>query len=146
MALAKQGDTVMVNYKGSLNDGTVFADTEQKGPLEFTIGEGQIMSAFEDAVIGMEKGESKTTVVPAVQAFGSYSEELLMDVGRDQFPENIVPEVGNVLTLGRSDGSTMDVIVARVDEESVTLDANHPLAGQDLILDIELVEVVEQAL
>ncbi len=141
MSSARRGDIVTVHYTGSLSDGTVFDSSAESDPLMFTIGEGHVIVGFEEAVIGMEKGESKTTTLPAAEAFGLYKEELLVEVGRDMFPEHLVPEVGKPLTLQGSDGSTMEVIVADVAESSVTLDANHPLAGEDVVLDIELVEI-----
>lgn len=143
MPLAKRGDTVSVHYTGSLSDGTVFDSSSENQPLMFTIGEGQVIFGFEEAVIGMAKGETKTTTLAAEDAFGSYKEELLVEVGRDIFPDHLIPEVGKPLTLRGSDGNTAEVIVADVGESSVTLDANHPLAGEDVVLDIELIEILD---
>jgi peptidylprolyl isomerase len=143
MPLAKRGDTVSVHYTGSLSDGTVFDSSAENQPLMFTIGEGQVIFGFEEAVIGMAKGESKTTTLAAEDAFGPYKEELLVEVGRDMFSDHLVPEVGKPLTLRGSDGNTAEVIVADVGEASVTLDANHPLAGEDVVLDIELIEILD---
>ena len=140
-AQAKDGDTVKVHYTGKLEDGTVFDTSIERDPLQFTIGEGQLIPGFEQAVVGMSPGESKTVEIPADEAYGPYREELVMVVDRDQLPEDLQPEVGQQLQIRQPDGQTILVKVIDVSESSVTLDANHPLAGKDLTFDIELVEV-----
>ena len=142
MAQAKHGDTVKVHYTGKLEDGTVFDTSINRDPLQFTIGEGQIIPGFEQAVVGMNPGESKTTKVPADKAYGSHHKEEVLVVDRNQFPVDLKPEIGQKLQIRRTDGQTIVVTVTDVSESSVTLDANHPLAGKDLTFDIQLVELV----
>jgi len=141
MAEAKQGDTVKVHYTGKFEDGTVFDSSTDRDPLQFTIGEGQIIPGFEQAVIGMNPGESKTVDVPSEKAYGPHREELVMEVDRAKFPEHIKPEVGQQLQIPQAQGQAIIVTVTNISESSVTLDANHPLAGKDLTFDIELVEI-----
>ncbi|RJQ53167.1 MAG: peptidylprolyl isomerase [Actinobacteria bacterium] len=141
MEQAKQGSVVKVHYTGKLKDGTVF-DTSQEGtPLSFRLGEGQIIPGFEKAVEGMQPGQTKTTTIPVDEAYGPYREDLRLRVKRDQFPPNLQPEVGQHLQVSLDNGETLDVTVSEVGGETVTLDANHPLAGKDLVFDIQLLEV-----
>jgi len=142
MAQAKHGDTVKVHYTGRLEDGTVFATSAEREPLEFTIGESEIMSGFEEAVIGMIPEESKTTTIPSDKAYGPHHEEMVVEIEKDQFPPNINPQVGQQLQLSQASGQTLVVCVTDVSESTVTLDANHPLAGKDLTFEIRLVDVV----
>jgi peptidylprolyl isomerase len=142
MAQAKHGDTVKVQYTGKLEDGTVFDTSIDRDPLQFTVGEGQLIPGFEQAVAGMNPGESKTTKVPADKAYGPHRKEMAHAVDRNQFPAHLKPEVGQRLQLRQADGRTMVVTVTDVSESSVTLDANHPLAGEDLTFDIRLIEIV----
>ena len=142
MAQAKHGDTVKVHYTGKLEDGTVFDTSINRDPLQFTIGEGQIIPGFEQAVVGMNPGESKTTKVPADKAYGPHHKEMVLVVDRNQFPVDLKPEVGQKLQIRRTDGQTTVVTVTAVSGSSVTLDANHPLAGKDLTFDIQLIELV----
>ena len=142
MAQAKHGDTVKVHYTGKLEDGTVFDTSINRDPLQFTIGEGQIIPGFEQAVVGMNPGESKTTKVPADKAYGPHYKERVLAADRNQFPVDLKPEVGQKLQIRRTDGQTSEVTVTDVSESSVTLDANHPLAGKDLTFDIQLIEIV----
>ncbi|RXE55146.1 peptidylprolyl isomerase [Methanoculleus taiwanensis] len=141
MAQAKEGDTVKVHYTGKLQDGTVFDSSDERAPIEFTIGEGQVISGFEQAVVGMEPGETKTTTVPAEEAYGPHRDEMLLEVDREQFPEDVQPETGQQLQISQPDGRTFFVTVSDISESSVVLDANHPLAGKDLTFEIRLVEV-----
>jgi len=141
MAQAKNGDTVKVNYTGKLDDGSVFDASGDSGPLEFRIGEGKIISGFENAVVGMHPQESKTVRVPADEAYGPHRDELVAEVDRGQLPEDIKPEVGQYLTLRQPDNRNILVEITAVSDEKITLDANHPLAGKDLTFDIELVEI-----
>jgi peptidylprolyl isomerase len=142
MTQAKQGDTVRVHFTGKLNDGTVFGTSADRDPLQFTIGKGRILEGFQQAVVGMNAGESKTTKIPAEEAYGAHDEEMVLVVDRKQIPEDIEPEVGDELTIRQPDGETFLVTVAEVSDSGVTLDANHPLAGEDLTFDIQLVEIV----
>jgi peptidylprolyl isomerase len=141
MAQAKSGDKVKVHYTGKFDDGTVFDSSENRPPLEFQIGLGQVIPGFEKGVMGMESGDKKTIVIPPEQAYGNIREELVADVKKDQFPENINPAVGLRLQLDQPDGSKLNVTVTGIKEDMVTLDANHPLAGKTLTFDIEMVEI-----
>ncbi len=142
MAQAKLGDIVKVHYTGKLEDGTVFDTSADRDPLQFKIGEGQIIPGFEQAVVGMNPGESKTIKVPRDEAYGPRREELVAVVDRNQLPAGFIPEVGQQLQSRQPDGQTIVVTVIDVSESSVTVDANHPLAGKDLTFDIQLVEIV----
>lgn len=142
MGQAKHGDTVKVHYTGKFEDGTVFDTSNNRDPLEFTIGEKQVIPGFEQAVVGMSPGESKTTQVPAERAYGEHRKEMVAVIGRNRFPEKLDPKVGQQLQIRQQDGLTTLVTVTDVSESTVTFDANHPLAGKDLTFDIQLVEVV----
>lgn len=143
MSKATSGDTVRVHYKGTLSEGEEFDSSEGKDPLEFTLGESQVIPGFEKTVEGMEEGESTTTTVPAEEGYGEPREDLRLEMPRDQFPEGVEPEVGQELGLEQPDGRTVPVRVVGVADDEVTLDANHPLAGEELTFEIELVEIVE---
>jgi len=142
MAKAKNGDTVKVHYTGKLEDGTVFDSSGSREPLEFTIGEGTVIPGFEQAVVGMSPGDSKSEKIPADQAFGPYREELVVDIDRERIPEGVDPKVGKRLRVQKTDGRITEVLVTGITESKVTLDANHPLAQNDLIFDIELLEIL----
>jgi FKBP-type peptidyl-prolyl cis-trans isomerase 2 len=139
---AKSGDTVKVHYTGKLSDDTVFDSSANQDPLEFTIGAGQIIPGFEQAVVGMQPGESRTTSIPTEQAYGPHQDELLIAVERSQFPADMIPEVGHQIQIRLADGQTAVATIADVSDSEVTLDANHPLAGEDLTFEIELMEIV----
>lgn len=141
MGEAKQGDKVKVHYSGSLQDGTVFDTSQGRPPLEFTIGEGEVIPGFEAAVVGMEPGDSKTVTVEPPEGYGERSRDLMVEVERARFPADIEVEVGRQIQIQQTDGSPRVATIARVDQASVTLDVNHPLAGKDLTFDIELVEI-----
>ncbi|HPQ14804.1 MAG TPA: peptidylprolyl isomerase, partial [Bryobacteraceae bacterium] len=139
---AKRGDTVRVHYTGSLEDGTVF-DTSRGGePLEFTIGAGEIIPGFEEAVIGMTPGESKRKLVPAKDAYGLARPERTVQVDRDMIPGELQLFVGQELEIEDQHGRVTNVVVKELTDKTVTLDGNHPLAGKDLQFQIELVEIV----
>jgi peptidylprolyl isomerase len=138
---AKRGDTVKVHYTGKLDDGTVFDSSVNQEPLEFTIGTGGIIPGFENAVLGMSPGDSKTEHIPADQAYGPYVEEMVVTVDRQQLPAGVQPEVGQQFQIQQSPDQIIPVIVTDVSDSKVTLDANHPLAGEDLTFDIQLVEI-----
>ena len=141
MAQAKNNDIVKVHYTGKLNDGTVFDSSKERDPLRFQLGQGQIIPGFEQAVIGMSPGESKSINIPSEQAYGQRREELIQEVPRQQLPNDMEFKVGQRLQLGQDKEQQMIVEVTDVSESSITLDANHPLAGEELLFDIELVEI-----
>ena len=141
MAQAKTGDRVKVHYTGKLDDGMVFDSSIDREPLEFTIGEGQLISDFEQAVIDMNPGESKTIKIAYDNAYGPHREEMLMVVDRSQFPEGLEPKIDQKLLVRDPNGGDSVVTVVDVTEANVTLDANHPLAGKDLMFEIQLTEI-----
>jgi peptidylprolyl isomerase len=141
MTQAKLGDRVKVHYTGSLADGTVFDSSSDGDPLEFTIGEHEIIPGFETAVIGMQPGESKRARIAADQAYGPRRADMVETVERSRLPGQLEPEVGQRLVARQPDGGELLLTVAAVSASSVTLDANHPLAGEDLTFDIELLAV-----
>ncbi len=138
---AKANDTVKVHYKGTLSSGEVFDSSEGRDPLEFKLGAGQIIPGFEKGVMGMEANESKTINIPVAEAYGERREELVQEVPKTQLPQEIKPEVGMQLTSQSPDGQQIPLVVTEVKDESILVDANHPLAGQDLTFEITLVEV-----
>ncbi|HEU5209678.1 MAG TPA: peptidylprolyl isomerase [Longimicrobiales bacterium] len=141
MAQVQSGDTVRVHYTGTLDDGTVFDSSKGRDPIEFTVGGGQVIAGFDAAVSGMAEGESKKVTIPAAQAYGERRDELMLQVDRSQFPADVEPQVGQQFQMSQGEQNFV-VNVAAVDGEQVTLDANHPLAGQDLTFELELVDVV----
>lgn len=143
MAQAKDGDRVKVHYTGRLDDGTVFDSSMITDPLEFTVGEREVVEGFEEAVVGMSPGESRTVGIPPEKAYGHHRDDLIVMVGREKFPADIEPVVGKQVELRRrEDGETFPVTVTDVSESTVTLDANHYLAGKELTFDIRLVEIL----
>jgi len=141
MTQAKRGDTVHVHYRGTLDDGTEFDSSAGSDPIVFTIGAGQVIPGFESAVEGMSTGDRKTERIEAENAYGGHRDELVFTVAREQMPEGADIEVGDMLRVGFPDGSSAAVQVAAVDDQSVTLDANHPLAGKNLTFELELVSI-----
>jgi peptidylprolyl isomerase len=142
MAQAKQGDTVQVYYIGKLLNSDIFDTVTKRNFVQFTIGAGQIFPGFEEAVVGMKPGESKTITVAADKAYGPYRNEMVHVVDRNQLPADLKPEVGQQLEIRQEDGETNTARITDISESTVTLDANHPLAGQDLVFDIELAEIL----
>lgn len=142
MPEAKVNDTVRIHYTGSLDDGTTFDSSKGNDPLEFTLGAGQVIPGFENAVEGMSVGETKSVHIPKEQAYGERREDLILNVDHNQFPEGVTPQVGQQFELRTQSGKAIPAMVARVSDDSITLDANHPLAGQDLNFELELVEIV----
>ncbi|MBW2091070.1 MAG: peptidylprolyl isomerase [Deltaproteobacteria bacterium] len=138
---AENGDAVKVHYTGRLEDQTVFDSSENREPLEFEIGSGQVIPGFENGIIGMAVGDQKTIIIPAEEAYGPRREELVVEVPKSNFPEHIIPEIGQRLQLRQANNNLIDVIVTKINEEEITLDANHPLAGKTLIFDTELVAI-----
>jgi peptidylprolyl isomerase len=141
MTQAKNGTQVSVHYKGTLNDGSVFDESNPERPLEFTVGGGQVIPGFDKAVEGMNVGDSKTVTLEADQAYGQHRDELVMKVDRGRVPKELDIEVGQRYQMEKESGEKFKVTVTEVTESSVTLDANHPLAGQDLTFEIKLVDV-----
>jgi len=142
MTQAKSGDTVKVHYTGTLEDGDEFDSSAGREPLEFTLGSGQVIAGFDNAVDGMAAGESKTVTIPPDEAYGDRHEQLVQQVPRTSLPDDMTPEVGMQLQSQSPDGQIMNLIISEVAEESITVDANHPLAGQALTFAFELVEIL----
>jgi len=142
MAQAENGNTVKVHYTGRFEDGTMFDSSSNSGPLQFVIGEGRVIPGFEQAVVGMSPGESKSTTIPPQKAYGPHHEQMVQVIDRKQVPPDLKLGVGQQLEVRRQDGQKAMVMVTDVSESTVTLDANHPLAGKDLTFDIQLVEIV----
>jgi len=139
---ARNGDVVQVDYTGKLADGTVFDSSAERGPLEFTLGAGQMIPGFEKAVFGMKVGEKKTVTIPVDEAYGPRRDDLVVEVPREKLPSDMTPEVGQQLGIKQPDGRTAIVTITNVsDNNTVTIDANHPLAGKDLTFEIELVKI-----
>ncbi|SLN52677.1 FKBP-type peptidyl-prolyl cis-trans isomerase SlyD [Roseivivax jejudonensis] len=141
MSEVKAGDTVLIHYTGTLNDGSTFDSSAGRDPLEFTVGSGQIIPGLDKALPGMNVGDKKSVAVAADEAYGQRNPEALQQVPRTEIPDHIPLDPGTQLQVQTPNGQTVPVVVADVTEEQVTLDANHPLAGQDLTFDIELVEI-----
>jgi peptidylprolyl isomerase len=141
MSKAKTGDTVQVHYTGKLDDGTKFDSSAGQDPLEFSIGAGNVIPGFESAVEGMAVGESKSIKIDAHDAYGPRHDQLVQEVPREQLPEDMQPEVGMQLQAQGEDGQTMRFVISDVSDETITVDGNHPLAGQSLNFDIELVAI-----
>lgn len=144
MSKAQSGDTVKVHYKGTLSDGQLFDSSEGREPLQFLLGSGQVIKGFDDGVTGMLIGEKKTIQIPSDEAYGPLDEDLLIKFDRSQIPAEIPLELGITLNMHQEGtGQVMPVIVREVREDVVILDANHPLAGQDLTFELELVAINE---
>ena len=141
MAEAKQGDQVKVHYTGKLTDGTVFDSSVEREPMPVTIGSEQTLPDLEQALIGMSPGESKTITIGADRAFGPHREDLVANISSDQIAPGLEPEVGQRLEATQGEGKKAVVTVTDVNESGITVDANHPLAGEDLTFDLELVEI-----
>lgn len=138
---AKSGDTVAVHYTGRLENGTVFDTSREGEPIEFQLGSGTVIEGFEEAVTGMEVGEQREVRIAAEDAYGQRREELRVDVARDQLPDGIEPEVGQMLAVQVTPDQQAVARITNVQDDSVTLDLNHPLAGEALVFDIELVGI-----
>ncbi|MFC1991316.1 peptidylprolyl isomerase [Chloroflexota bacterium] len=141
MTEAENGNIVQVHYTGKLEDGTVFDSSAGREPLQFTLGAGQMIPGFDKAVPGMKVGESKTVTIPAEDAYGPSRDDMIMEFPREQLPPEINPEVGQQLQMTQSDGRAVNVTITEVSETTMTIDANHFLAGKDLVFDIELVSI-----
>ena len=141
MSQAKNGDKVSVHYKGTLADETLFDSSEGRDPLEFTLGSGQVIPGFDSAVSGLSIGESVKVDIPAAEAYGERNAQLIQVMERKMLPPDIEPEVGQEYMAMSQTGQQVTVVVVDVSDDSVTLDANHPLAGKDLTFEIELVKI-----
>ena len=141
MQQVKNGDTVRVHYHGKLTDGTTFDSSEGREPLEFSVGGGQVIKGFDDALVDMKVGEKKTVNIPVDQAYGVHNDDMMMEYPLSEFPPDMHPAVGMELHMSDNQGNVFPVVIAEVLENSVVLDANHPLAGQDLVFEIELVSI-----
>lgn len=141
MQEAKKGDNVQVHYTGKLNDGSIFDSSTGREPLAFTVGAGQMIPGFDKAVHGMKVGDKQTVTIPFMEAYGERREEMVIHVPAEQVPADMKPQVGDRLAVNQPDGQQIPVMVTSVTDEHVTLDANHELAGKDLIFDIELVQI-----
>lgn len=142
MQQVKSGDKVKVHYHGKLRSGETFDSSQGREPLEFTVGSGQVIKGFDQGVMGMQVGDKRTVEIAVQDAYGAKQDEMIIEFPRNQFPPDMKPEAGMQLMMNNGAGQSFPVTVTEVKEESVILDANHPLAGQDLIFDIELVEIV----
>ena len=141
MQQVKNGDTVRVHYHGKLTNGSTFDSSEGREPLEFTVGEGQVIKGFDDALVNMTVGEKKTVNIPVDQAYGQRNEDMMMEYPKTEFPADMKPEPGMQLHMSDNTGNVFPVVITEVQDEVVILDANHPLAGEDLIFDLELVSI-----
>jgi len=142
MQQAKKGDTVKVHYHGKLTSGETFDTSSGREPLEFEVGSGSVIKGFDEGVAGMEVGEKRTINIPVEEAYGPRSEDMLIEFPKDRFPQDMEIEQGVQLMMSNGSGQNIPVIVTEIKESSVILDANHPLAGEDLVFDIELVEII----
>jgi len=141
MTVAKKGDKVKINYTGKLEDGSVFDSSEGHDPLEFTLGGGEVIVGFDEAVSGMAPGEKKDVLIPVDKAYGPRNEEMVISAPREHIPADIKPEVGQKMQMGGPNGEVILVSVVEVTDTEVKLDANPPLAGLDLAFEIELLEI-----
>ncbi|MDE2518539.1 MAG: peptidylprolyl isomerase [Methanocorpusculum sp.] len=138
------GNTIRVHYTGTLTDGTQFDSSEGRDPLEFVVGSGMVIPGFDNGVIGMEIGETRTIEIPAKDAYGEKSDEMIVVIPRGEFGEGFTAEIGEQLLIQLGDGNQIPVTITQIDEETVTLDANHKLAGKDLIFTVTLVEIAAE--
>jgi peptidylprolyl isomerase len=141
MSQAKSGDTVKIHYTGTLDDGTQFDSSQGRDPLEFEVGSGQVIPGFDKAVEGMAVGDSKSVRIEADEAYGPRHEQLVQEVDRSVLPDDLNPETGMALQSNSPDGQVTQFMITAVTDETITVDANHPLSGQALSFDIELVDI-----
>ena len=142
MQHAKKGDTVKVHYQGKLTSGETFDSSSGREPLQFEVGSGSVIKGFDDGVTGMEVGQKKTINIPVDDAYGPRSDDMLIEFPKDRFPQNVEITHGMQLMMSNESGQNIPVVVSEIKGSTVILDANHPLAGEDLVFDIELVEIV----
>ncbi|MET0463985.1 MAG: peptidylprolyl isomerase [Chitinophagaceae bacterium] len=144
MQQVKSGDKVKVHYHGRLTSGETFDKSEGREPLEFEVGSGMVIKGFDDGVTGMTVGEKKTIEIPFLEAYGPKNPEMVIDMPKDRFPADMQVEVGMPLGMSDGQGNQYQVVVTEIKDDAIILDANHPLAGKDLIFDLELVEIEGQ--
>jgi FKBP-type peptidyl-prolyl cis-trans isomerase 2 len=143
MNQVKENNTVKVNYTGKLADGQVFDSSEGKEPIEFTLGQGQLIPGFEKGLIDMKLNEKKTITVTKEEAYGDVNKDLIQEVKKTELPQDMTPEVGMGLVSKSPDGQEMNLMVVEVKDESIVIDGNHPLAGKELVFDLEVLEIKE---
>jgi len=143
MIQVKENNTVKVHYIGKLSDGQIFDSSEGKEPLEFTLGQGKLIPGFEKGLMDMKLNEKKTITVSKEEAYGEPQEGLIQEVQKTQLPPDMTPEVGMGLISKSEDGQEMNLVIVEVKEETIIIDGNHPLAGKDLVFDLEVVEIKE---
>jgi FKBP-type peptidyl-prolyl cis-trans isomerase 2 len=141
MQQVKKGDKIKVHYHGRLENGETFDKSEGRAPLEFEVGSGQVIKGFDDGVTGMAVGDKKTIHIPFMEAYGPANPDMIIEMPNDRFPQDMEVEVGMPLLMSDGQGQQFQVVVTEVKDNAVILDANHPLAGKDLIFDLELVEI-----
>jgi peptidylprolyl isomerase len=139
----QSGNTIKIHYHGRLNDGTVFDSSSGRDPLEFTVGSGSVIKGFDEGVKGMSVGDKKTIEIPFLEAYGAEDPSMIIEFPRNQLPQDLQPEPGMQLTMNNAAGDQFPVVVTEVNSDSIVLNANHPLAGKDLIFDLELVEIAD---
>mgnify|MGYP000368525248 CR=1 FL=1 len=143
MSQVKENDTVKVHYTGKLSNGQVFDSSLEREPLEVTLGQGMLIPGFEKAIVDMKVNDKKTVTIAKEEAYGEVHEQLIQEVKRAELPQDMAPEVGMHLVAKSPEGQEQNLQVIEVKEETVVLDGNHPLAGQDLVFDLEVVEIIE---
>jgi peptidylprolyl isomerase len=139
----QSGNTIKIHYNGRLSDGTTFDSSAGRSPLEFTVGSGSVIKGFDDGVQGMTIGEKKTIEIPFLQAYGPEDPSMIIEFPLDRLPEDLKPEIGMQLNMNNAEGQQFAVTITDITNENIILNANHPLAGKDLIFDLELVEIVD---
>ncbi|MBU8934992.1 MAG: peptidylprolyl isomerase [candidate division Zixibacteria bacterium] len=142
MSFAADGNNIKVHYTGKLEDGTIFDSSKDRDPLEVKLGTNAVIPGFEKGLVGMEVGEKKTITISPEEAYGVRRDDLSMEANKSDFPDDITPEVGLQLAMQRPDGQNMPVTIVKIEDDKITLDANHPLAGKTLIFEVEMMEVV----
>lgn len=141
MSQVKENDTVKVHYTGKLGNGEVFDSSVDREPMEFQVGKGQLIPGFEKGIVNMKVNEKKTIVVPSEEAYGEAREELVQEVPNDRLPPEIKPEVGMGLVSTTPEGQEIQLVVKEVKDDAIVVDGNHPLAGQELTFDVEVIEI-----
>jgi FKBP-type peptidyl-prolyl cis-trans isomerase 2 len=138
----QSGDTIKIHYHGRLSDGSTFDSSAGRSPLEFTVGSGAVIKGFDDGVQGMNVGEKKTIEIPFAEAYGPEDPTMIIEFPVERLPADLNPEIGMQLNMNNSSGEQFPVTITGITEQNIILNANHPLAGKDLIFDLELVEIV----